>query len=106
MTALAPDHLHILALARQSFKARDDKRMWSMGVELAIETHGAACEALWVELERQVWAAEGKIPVLEPPAVKARKAAKRMRSDILAAVHDAVVEALDNFPFDRDEAAE
>lgn len=96
MTALSPDHLHLLALARAAIKARDDGPLWRKSPRLACEVHGAACDAVWDELERQVTIADGAVPVLEhPSATKVRRAAQ-MRGEIIAAVQCAVEDALDD----------
>lgn len=95
MTDLADDHLRILSLARAALKAADDRALWK-NTERGAAVHGAACDALWDELARQVDINDGKIPVLEHPSVKQVNLAKRMRSDIIAAVQNATAEALDN----------
>lgn len=96
MTALSPDHLHLLALARAAIKARDDRAAWKCNWEVAMETHGAACDAVWDELERQVTIADGAVPVLEhPSATKVRRAAQ-MRGEIIDSVLHAVTDALDD----------
>ena len=96
MTDLSPDHLHLLALARAAIKARDDKTLWKRSLSEAVETHGAACDAVWDELERQVTIADGAVPVLEhPSATKVRRAAQ-MRGEIIAAVQHALSDVLDD----------
>lgn len=96
MTALSPDHLHLLALARAAIKARDDGPLWRKSPEHASEVHGAACDAVWDELERQVTIADGAVPVLEhPSATKVRRAAQ-MRGEIIDIVLFAVTDALDD----------
>lgn len=95
MTDLSPDHLHLLALARSALKARDNKTLWTRHWNAAVETHGAACDAVWDELERQVTIADGAVPVLEhPSATKARRSAQ-MRGEIVAAVQNALTDTLD-----------
>lgn len=96
MTALSPDHLHLLALARAAIKARDDKELWNRSMRDAVAIHAAACNALWDELERQVIIADGAVPVLEhPSATKARRSAQ-MRGEIIAAVQHALSDVLDD----------
>jgi len=96
MTTLSPDHLHLLALARAAIKARDDKTLWTRDWNAAVEAHGAACDAVWDELERQVTIADGAVPVLEhPSATKVRRAAQ-MRGEIIAAVQHALSDVLDD----------
>lgn len=96
MIALSPDHLHLLALARAAIKARDDGALWKRSLREAVETHGAACDAVWDELERQVTIADGAVPVLEhPSATKVRRAAQ-MRGEIIDSVLFAVTDALDD----------
>jgi hypothetical protein len=96
MTALSPDHLHLLALARAAIKARDDKTLWKRSLREAVETHSAACDAVWDELERQVTIADGAVPVLEhPSATKVRRAAQ-MRGEIIDAVQHALSDVLDD----------
>ena len=94
------DHTRLLALARAAFQARDDAKLWRRSPAEAIETHGAFCDALWAELERQVGEADGGVPVLDHPTVKARKLARQMRTSIIATVQQAVVEALDDIEND------
>jgi hypothetical protein len=93
---LSPAHAHIIALAQRTFTARDDRSLWKKGPETAIATHGEACDALWKELEDQVAAQDGQLPVLEMPSVRQIRMAKRLRDEIIAAVQGAVVEALDD----------
>ena len=93
---ISDDHTRLLALARAVFQARDDAKLWKRSPDEAIETHGARCDALWAELERQVVAADGGVPVLDHPTVRQRKLARQMRSQIVATVQQAVVEALDD----------
>lgn len=96
MTALSPDHLHLLALARAAIKARDDRALWRKSPRLACEVHAESCDAVWDELERQVTIADGAVLVLEhPSATKVRRAAQ-MRGEIIAAVQCAVEDALDD----------
>ncbi len=96
MTALSPDHLHLLALARAALKARDDNTLWKRSWKEGVDTHGAACDAVWDELELQVAIADGAVPVLEhPSATKARRAAQ-MRGEIIAAVQSALSDVLDD----------
>ena len=95
MTA-TPDHLRILALARAALQARDDQKLWGRSATEACDRHGAACDALWEELERQVVAGDGGIPVLEHPSVKQRRIARQLRTEIIAAVQASVIEALED----------
>ena len=90
------DHLHLLALAKRAIDARDNRALWKKDVREAIAVHGDACDAVWLELEHQIGAQEGKIPVLEHPSVKQIRMAKRLRDEIIGAVQGAVVEALDD----------
>lgn len=93
-TEITDDHTRLLALARAALKARDDASQWSRSPELAAGHHGACCDALWDELERQVVQADGAVPVVEHPTVKQRKLARQMRTEILAACQQAVTEAI------------
>lgn len=93
---MTPDHLHILALARRALTARDDKQTWKRSWKDAVDTHGAACDALWDELERQVTIADGAVPVLERPAATQKRRAAQMRSEIIATVNHALTDALDD----------
>ena len=95
-SAINDDHLRLLALARAAFAARDDGKLWKRSPDEAIETHGACCDALWAELERQVILADGGVPVLDHPTVRRRKMARQMRGAIVATVQQAVVAALDD----------
>lgn len=65
-----------------------------------MDRHGAACDALWAELERQIDLQDGKVPVLEHPSVMQIKVAKRMRATILAACRGAIEQALDDVRFE------
>lgn len=96
MTALSPDHLHLLALARAAITARDNGPLWRKSPRLACEVHAESCDAVWDELERQVTIADGAVPVLEhPSATKARRSAQ-MRGEIIDRVLHAVTDALDD----------
>lgn len=98
MTALTLDHLHLLELARRALDAESGP-LWRSDPEEANERHGAACDALWDELRRQVDLQDGKVRVLEHPSVKQRALAKRMRGTILAACQAAIEQALDEVEF-------
>lgn len=94
------DHLRLLALARLAISAESDP-LWRKDVLSAAARHGAACDALWRELRRQVDAADGQVvPVLEHPTVKAQRLASRMRGQIVATVQAAIEEALDDLEFE------
>ena len=90
------DHLHLLALAKRCFAA-ETGTLWRTSPEDAVDAHSSACDALWEELRRQVELADGKIPTLEHPTVKAAKQAKRLKAEIVAVVQQACVQALDDF---------
>ena len=96
MTALSPDHLHLLALARAAIKARDNKTLWQRSWKEAVDTHAAACNAVWDELERQVTIADGAVPVLEHPSATKKRRAAQMRGEIIAAVQHALSDVLDD----------
>lgn len=93
MADLSPDHLHLLALARRAISANTGA-LWKADPEEACAIHGAACDALWDELHRQIDAQDGKVPVLEHPSVKQLRLAKQMRGAILTACTAAVEQAL------------
>jgi hypothetical protein len=95
MTALSPDHLHLLALARAAIKARDDKTLWKRSLREAVETHASACDAVWDELERQVTIADGAVPVLEHPSATKKRRAAQMRGEIIDAVQNALSDVLE-----------
>lgn len=101
MTSLSEGHMALLALARRAIEAESGP-IWKTDVEEACAIHGAACSALWDELQRQIDMQDGKVPVLEHPSVKARKLAKRMRRDILAACQSAIEQALDEMDCEID----
>lgn len=108
MTAIPPDHLHLLALGRAALQARDDKTLWTRSWKEAVDTHGAACDALWDEIERQVIIADGAVPVLEHPSATQKRRARQMRGEIIAAVQHALTDALDdlaNGTFDWEDEA-
>lgn len=89
------DHTRLLALAKAALVARDNAAQWRRSPEKAAGHHAACCDALWYELERQVIASLGEIPTLEHPTVTQRKLAKRLRSEIIAAVQTSVSETLE-----------
>ena len=93
---LHPDHLRLLALAKAAFKARDARTLWKTNPRAAAEEHGFHCDALWDELERQTCEQDGAVPVLEHPSVKKRKMIANLRSEIVAAAQNAIIEALDD----------
>lgn len=98
---LAPSHLHLLALARAALDANHGP-LWKKDPEEAMAHHGACCDALWDELRRQVDEQDGKVPVLEHPAVRQKALARRMRADIMATCKDAICHAIDNMVFEHD----
>lgn len=98
MSDLSPDHLHLLALARRAIEAEAGP-LWRKDPEEAFNRHGAACDALWDELRRQIDLQDGKVPVLEHPSVQQILLGKRMRATILAACAAAVEQALDEVRF-------
>lgn len=93
--SLAPDHMQLLALARRAIEA-EKGRLWTTSIMEAVEKHGAACDALWAELHRQIDLQDGKVPALEHPSVQKRKLAFRMRKEIVANVQTAIEQALDD----------
>lgn len=95
MSDLHPNHMALLALARRAIDAEAGP-LWRTDPQEACARHAAACDALWEELRRQIDLQDGKVPVLEHPTVKARKMAKRMRKEIVAACMDAIEQALDD----------
>lgn len=92
---LSPDHLALLSLARAAFRARDDRHLWRQEALKAAEEHGAACDALWEELERQVAVHDGLVPVAEHPTLRRRKMIAQMRHEIVTTANHAIAEALD-----------
>lgn len=94
MSDLHPDHMRLLALARAALTARDNRALWRASIRHAAEEHGAACDALWDEIERQVTVQDGRVPVLEHPAAKHKRMVRQMRSEIVAVVQDALTDAL------------
>lgn len=98
MSDLHPDHMALLALARLAIAAESGP-LWKTDIEEASAMHGAACDALWDELRRQIDAQDGKVPVLEHQSVKARKLAKRLRKEIIATAAAAIEEALSEMEF-------
>lgn len=95
MADLAPDHMHLLALARSAIEAEQGP-IWRKDPEEAVGLHTEACNALWSELRRQIDAQDGKVPVLEHPTVKQRELARRMKRQIIAACIVAVEGALED----------
>lgn len=96
MTALSPDHLHLLALARAAIKARDDGALWKRSWQEGAEIHAEACNAIWDELERQVTILDGAVPVLEHPSATKKRRAAQLRGEIIAAVQSALSDALED----------
>ena len=90
---ISEDHMRLLALARRAIAAETGVT-WKTSPMEAIERHGAACDALWAELRRQVDSQDGAVPVLDHPAVAQKKLAYRMRKEIVAVVNNAIEEAL------------
>lgn len=86
----------ILSLAQAAIHARDDRTAWRKNVSRAAEVHGAACAALWDELERQIVIADGRVPTAEHPSVKYQRMIANMRSEIvnvaLSAIEGSLVE--------------
>lgn len=95
MTDLHPDHLRLLSLARAALIARDNRALWKASISHAAEEHGAACDALWDEIERQVTLQDGRVPVLEHPSARHKRMLRQMRSDIVGVVQDALAGALE-----------
>lgn len=95
MSDLHPDHLALLAIARAALVARDDRQNWRNNPSQAAEIHGAQCDALWDELERQVAIQDGKIPVIDHPETKRIKMIAQWRREIVSVALNAVTEALD-----------
>lgn len=95
MPDLHPDHMRLLSLANAALLARDHRALWRRDILRAAEEHGAACDELWDELERQVAIADGKIPVLEHPSVTKRRRARQIRAEIVNACRDAISDAMD-----------
>ena len=93
MTDLSEDHVRLLALARRAIDAEKCKT-WKTSIMEAVETHGAACDALWAELRRQIEEQDGAVPVLEHPSVARKRLAYRMRREIVATVQTAIEDAL------------
>ena len=91
-----PDHLALLALAKTALQARDERTAWRKNVARAAEVHGAACDAVWEELERQVCIQDGNIPVIEHPRVRQQRMIINLRTEIvnvaLAAIENAMGE--------------
>lgn len=95
MSDLHHDHMRLLALARAALTARDNRALWKASILHAAEEHGAACDSLWDEIERQVTLQDGRVPVLEHPAAKHKRMVRQMRSEIVAVVQDALTYALE-----------
>ena len=95
MTDLHPDHLRLLAFAKAAIRARDDRALWKRSALEGAELHGAACDALWNELENQVFEQDGRIAVLEHPSVRHKRMVRQMRSEIIAVVQASLEKALD-----------
>lgn len=89
-----PDHLAILTLAKDALRARDDRTAWREGISHAAEIHGAACNAVWEELERQVCLQDGRIPAIEHPRVKQQRMIMNLRTEIVNTAMLAIESAL------------
>jgi RNAse (barnase) inhibitor barstar len=90
-----PDHMQLLALTKAAIAARDNRHLWQKNTLAAAEEHGAACDALWEELEKQVSERDGSVPVLDHPRVTQRKMLARLRTEIVMAAQTAMIDALD-----------
>jgi LmbE family N-acetylglucosaminyl deacetylase len=95
MTDLHPDHLRLLSLARAAIEAQDNRQLWQRNTLAAAEAHGAACEMVWDELNRQIALQDNRVPVAEMPSVTKQKMAARMRSEIVNTALAAIEEAMD-----------
>ncbi len=95
MSDLHPDHLRILSLAKSALQARDNRALWKASILHAAEEHGAACNALWDEVERQVTLQDGRVPVLEHPSARHARMLRQMRSEIVSVVQDSLMDALE-----------
>lgn len=93
MADLSDDHMRLLALARRAINAENGVS-WKTSPMEAVERHGAACDALWSELRRQVDEQDGAVPVLDHPTVTQKKLAYRMRQQIVSTVNAAIEDAL------------
>lgn len=98
-SVIAADHMALLSLAQAAIAA-EVSPLWKTAPEKACDTHGAACNALWDELRRQIDISEGKVPVIEHPGKKQLVLARRMRTEILNTVRVAVEEAIDEMQRD------
>lgn len=96
MADLHPDHLAILTLAKAAIQARDDRTAWRKGIANAAEAHGVACDAVWIELERQIEAQHGRIPVLEHPKARQQRMIANLRSEIVNTAIVAIEDALND----------
>lgn len=101
MADLHPDHLMLLALARRAVEAETGP-LWKNDAPEACAVHGAACDALWDELRRQLTVQDGKVPVLEHPSVKQKALARRMRRTIITTCQVAIEGALADLEYEHD----
>jgi hypothetical protein len=91
----------LLSLARCAINAEAGP-LWKKDVEEAVTIYGAACDALWNELRRQLDVQDGKVPVLEHPSVQQKALAQRMRGTIITACRSAIEEALSNLEYEHE----
>lgn len=90
MTAkLSGDHLRILKLAKSAIAAETGPG-WKSDICAAVEHHGAACDALWEELRRQVGTAGAALPESRPEGKSQKDVARQVRSEIITACRTAV----------------
>lgn len=93
------DHMALLALAKRAIDLETGPA-WKRSPMKAAETHGAACDALWQELRRQIQEQAGAVPEIEPPSVLQKRLATLLRGQIVTTVHNAIDEALRDIELD------
>ena len=88
-------HLSLLQLAKRAIDAERGPN-WKKNPNKAIEEHGAACDAFWGELRRQVDIYDGKIPEIESVDVLKKRLSSRLRVEIVSTVLGAIEDAMND----------
>lgn len=88
-------HLSLLQLAKRVFNAESGPN-WKKNPAKAVEEHGAACDAFWNELRRQVDLYDDKTPEIESVDVLQKRLASRLRVEIVNTVLGAIEDAMND----------
>jgi hypothetical protein len=75
--------LAFLQPKRTALKARNVRTAWRKNIKTEASAHGAACESLWDELERQVELSHGTVSAILHPSLKYNRMIASMRTEIV-----------------------